>query len=160
MSLSSEQFLNDTKTQIYQYVYRSTEMPFDSLLKFLQEISGNGNLNWHKQENKEHLLAILTKLQEAISSYSLENGDFRSFMQLAFVNIVTEEYLNSLFELYLKQGYNVAPESIVGSLADAYTTAPPQNTNFPGLKNTSNDFVPELPTTRLVPKTLYSSNID
>lgn len=160
MTAEYDQFLNDVKTQLYQYVYRSTEMPFDSLTQFIQEVSGNGNLNWHKAENKDHLISILTKLQTEISSYTLEQGDFRSYIHLKFVNIVTEEYMTALFDMYLKRGYNVSPESIIGPVADAYTTAPPQNTNFPGTSNTSNEFVPEPPQTRLVPKSLYTNSLD
>ena len=76
------------------------------------------------------------------------------------VNILTEEYLQPLFSMYLQRGYNVAPETIIGSITDAYTTAGPQNSNFPGLNNTSGDFVPEVPATRLVPKSLYTTPID
>lgn len=159
-SISQEQLLNDIKTQIYQYVYRSTELSFDSLIQFTQDISGSGNLNWHTAANKEHLINVFTKLNEAISNYTLENGDFRSYLHLNYVNILTEEYLQSLFNIYLQRGYNVDPASIVGAVSEAYTTAPPQNTNFPGTLNTSNEFIPEVPETRLVPRSLYTSSID
>jgi len=160
VTISQEQLLNDIKTQIYQYVYRSTEMPFDSLLRFVQEISGAGNLNWQLSENKLHLTNALAALTESINNYTLENGDFRSYLHLHMVNILTEEYLQPLFSMYLQRGYNVSPESVIGAITDAYTTAPPQNSNFPGLNNTSGDFVPEVPAARLVPKSLYTTSLD
>lgn len=160
MTTSQDQLINDIKTQIYQYIYRSTEMPFDSLIQFIQEISGAGNLNWQNTENKLHMTNVFTKLNTSINAYTYVQGDFRAYIHLQMVNILTDEYLQPLFKMYTERGYNVDPSSIIGSIADAYTTAPPQNSNFPDKPNTSQDFVPELPTTRLVPKSLYTTSID
>jgi hypothetical protein len=158
--ISQEQLLNDIKTQIYQYVYRSTEMPWDTIVQFIQDISGAGNMNWHSSENKLHLTNVFTNITVAINEYTLEKGDFRAYLHQSMVNILTEEYLQPLFAMYLQRGYNVAPETVIGSITDAFTTAPPQNSNFPGVTNTSGDFIPEAPTTRLVPKSLYTTPLD
>lgn len=154
-TISQDQFLNDIRTKVYQYVYRSTESPLDGLMAFLQEASGNGNLNWHLAENKTKLASLFVKVSEAITTYSITNGDFRTYLLLSFVNIVVETYEQELLRMYLEQGYNVAPESIEGALSEAYSTQPIQNTNFPGTPNTSDQFNPEPSGIRLVPQSLY-----
>lgn len=154
---TQEQFLNDTKAQIAQFVYRSSEESASSLIKGLQEISGNGALNWHVDENKEKLASVFTSLAAAVNDYTLSDGDFRSYLVLKLVIAACNTYEQELFKQYLQQGYNVLPESVVGSISDAYSTQLPQNTNFPGTSNTANKFIPEKPATRLVPDSLYSN---
>jgi hypothetical protein len=157
MTKTQEQFLNDTKTQIYQYLYRSLEEPTNGLIQLLQEISENGNLNWQNPENKEKLANIFTDFTTSINMYTLNNGDFRTYLLLQLVNIVYNYYNVELFNQFLQQGYNVSPESVVGSLSSSYSTQPPQNTNFPGDNNTSNEFVPINPKDRLVSESLYQT---
>jgi hypothetical protein len=154
---TQEQLLNDIQSQIGQYVYRNTSGPADTLLKAIQEASGNGNLNWHLTQNKEKLESVFTSLAEAVENYTLADGDFRTYLVLKLTAIVTSTYETELFSAYLKKGYNVDPASIVGSLSDAYSTQPPQNTNFPGKDNTSNEYVPVSPSLRLIPSVLYSN---
>jgi hypothetical protein len=155
---TQEQFLNDVKTQIMQFVYRSSEAPVTEVIKFLQEASGNNSLNWHLLQNKEKLASIFTQLAEEINNYSLADGDFRTYVLMKHINIIYNTYEGELVAQFLRQGYNVVPESVVGSVSDAYSTQPPQNTNFPGTNNTANKFVPVAPTERLVPSSLYSTS--
>lgn len=159
-TISQDQFLNDIRTKIYQYVYRSTESPVDAFIAFLQEASGNGNLNWHVTDNKIKLASVFTNLATAVTNYKLIDGDFRSYLLLSFVNIVVETYEQELLKEYLEQGYNVASESIEGALSKAYSTQPPQNTNFPGKESTADKFNPEPSGVRLVPKSLYATSFE
>ena len=158
MLKTQEKFLNDTKTQILQYLYRSLQEPTSGLFKFLQESSGNNNLNWQDEKNKEQLALIFTNLANSVNSYTLTNGDFRTYMLIQLVNIVYNQYSEPLFNQFLKAGYNISPESVVGSLSDAYSTQPPQNTNFPGESNTSNNYLPIPVRDRLVPPALYDTD--
>lgn len=161
MAKTQEKFLNDTKTQILQYLYRSLQEPTSNLTQILQETSGNGNLNWQVVENKSQLADIFSLLAASINSYTLANGDFRTYILLQLVTIVYNQYNDELFTQFLQQGYNISPESVLGSLSGAYSTQPPQNTNFPGEPNTSSEFIPISPKDRLVPEALYSShNLD
>jgi hypothetical protein len=155
---TQEQFLNDVKTQIMQFVYRSSESPFTEVAKFLQEASGNNNLNWHLLQNKEKFASIFTKMAEEVNNYSLADGDFRTYLLMKYINIIYDTYEVELVSQFLNQGYNVVPESVVGSVSEAYSTQPPQNTNFPGTNNTANKYVPVAPTERLVPSSLYSTS--
>ena len=155
---TQQQFLNDTKTQILQYLYRSLQTPGNDLIRVIQETSGNGNLNWQITENKTEMASIFTALATSINNYNLSNGDFRTYILLQLVNIVYNTYSQDLFNQFLQQGYNISPESVVGSLSDAYSTQAPQNTNFPGEANTSSSFVPISPKDRLIPSVLYSDN--
>ena len=156
MQKSQDQFLNDIKTQIFQYLYRSFQDPASGLVQVLQDISGNGNLNWQNTTNKTALANVFTQLATSANNYTLANGDFRTYMLLQLVNITYSQYEQELFGQFLKQGYNISPESVVGSLSTAYSTQPPQNTNFPGTPNTSDEFVPIAPRERLISSTLYS----
>ena len=161
MATTQEQFLNDTKTQILQYLYRSFQNPASDLIQTLQTISGNGNLNWQNTTNKAAIANIFTQLATSVNGYTLANGDFQTYLLLQLVNIVYTQYQSELFGQFLQQGYNIAPESVVGSLSTAYSTQAPQNTNFPGVANTSNEFVPIPPVERLIPSALYSvSDLD
>ncbi len=155
---TEEKFLNDTKTQILQHLYRSLQEPTSNLTKVLQEASGNNNLNWQNSENKQQLADIFTKLATSISNYTLINGDFRTYVLLQLVAITYSEYSEHLFSQFLKAGYNISPESVVGSLSTAYSTQPPQNTNFPGEDNTSNDYLPISVKERLVSESLYETD--
>lgn len=157
---TQEQFLNDLKTQVRQYIYRSTESSFSDVVRFMQEASGNGTLNWHLTQNKEKLASVFTSLSEEITNYTLADGDFRTYLLLKLVDILYDTYEDDLVNQYLKQGYNVAPESVVGSVSSAYSTQPAQNTNFPGTTNISNKYAPVAPAERLVPSSLYSSQSD
>lgn len=157
---TQDQFLNDIKTQALQFVFRSSEAPMNDIIKFMQESSGNGNLNWHLTQNKEQLASVFVQLAEEVNNYTLADGDFRSYLLLRFVRVLYNTYEGELVSQYLKQGYNVAPESVVGSISDAYSTQPPQNTNFPGISNTANKFTPVPPKDRLVPSSLYSATSD
>lgn len=154
------QLLNDIKTQITQYVYRSTELPFDSVIQFIQDISGAGNMNWQKTENKANLRLIFTRLQEAIQAYTSISGDFTAYLHSNLVTILTDVYAQSLFTMYTKQGYVTTSESILASVTTPYTVTPIQNTDFPDIANTSHEFVPELPVTQLVSKSLYTDSSD
>ena len=155
---TQDQFLNDVKTQILQYLYRSLQNPTCELVQFLQDSSGNGNLNWQNPVNKAALASIFTELAASINSYNLSNGDFRTYLLLQLVNLTYNQYSMELFSQFYRQGYNISPESVVGSIADAYSTQAPQNTNFPGEDNVSNQLVPIPPKDRLVPSALYSDN--
>ena len=156
MNEIEEAFLNDLRTKVYQYIYRSMENPFDLLMQTIQIASGS-TLNWHREENKERLKRIFNNWGTAVDGYTLENGDFRSYMLLAAVNIVCTEYRSELFKLYLNQSYDVLPEHIVNALDGNYTPPIPQNSNFPGTSNTSSEMSPAaLP---LIPNTLYTTDI-
>lgn len=159
--LSEEQILlNNIKTQIYQYVYRNTEVSFDSLIQFIQDISGYGNLNWQMTENKLLLISVFTKLQEQISNYIPENGDFSGYTHKALVTILEDVYLQPLLNMYMKKGYNTIPESIINSITTPYSTPQIQNSDFPDIPNTSHEFIPEVPATQLISKSLYTESSD
>lgn len=144
MAVTQEQLLNDIKTKIYQYIYRSTEMPFDSLFKFIQENSSSDI-----EQNKIHLVNVFSALNTAIMNYKLDNGDFRSYLHLCMVNILTEEYLDILYINYSQNGYNLIPETNLGSISGATVIANPQNSNYPDIRNQYPDLI-------LIPKSKYS----
>ena len=154
--ITQQQFINDAQTQILQFLYRSLQDPTNDMVKLIQEASGNGNLNWQLPDNKTAIATIFTTLATSINNYTLSNGDFRTYILLQLTNIIYNQYSQQLFNQFLQQGYNISPESVVGSLSDAYSTQEPQNTNFPGTDNMSNKFVPIPPSERLVPSVLYS----
>ena len=151
---TQEQFLADTKTKIKQYLYRGLEESFDPTVEFLQLISKVGPINWQATENKSRIQRVFTNLAVAIGAYTILKGDFRTYVLLQFVDILYNEFKNELFAEYVQSSYNVAPESVVGTIDDSINLAPPQNTNFPGLENTS---APISPTRRkLVPSSIYT----
>ena len=154
---TQEQLLNDIKSQIGQYVYRNTVNPMDMLVKSIQEAYNVGNLNWHLTQNKEKLESVFIKLSEAVENYTLLDGDFRTYLTLYMTSIILATYETELFSSYLKKGYNVDPSSITGPVSETYSTQPPQNTNFPGKDNTSNEYVPVSSNLRLIPDSLYSN---
>lgn len=156
MLKTQEKLLQDSHTQIAQYLYRSIQEPINSLVMLLQDASGNGNLNWQVDANKNKMANIFNKLSEIINNYTLANGDFRTYVLLQLVRLVHMEYNEELLAQFLQQGYNALPESIVGSLSKDYSQQPPQNTNFPGEKNTSDNFIPVPIKDRLIPEALYS----
>lgn len=155
---TQEQLITDIQDQIGQFVYRNSVQPIDALVKFLQDSSNVGNLNWHLPENKEKMSSVFVKISEAILNYALSDGDFRTYIVLKSATIISLVYKDELFNIYLHRGYNVDPSSIVGSLSDNYSTQPIQNTNFPGKDNTANEFIPISPKLRLVPDTLYKNS--
>lgn len=155
---TQESFLNDTKTQMLQHLYRLLQDPTTNLVKVCQESSGNNNLNWQNPENKEKMALIFTKLAKSINNYTFANGDFRTYLLIQLVNIVYEQYKEPLFNQFLQAGYNISPESVVGSLSDAYSTQPPQNTNFPGEANTSDEYLPIPIKDRLISESLYRTD--
>lgn len=157
---TQEQLLNDIQSQIGQYVYRNASGPMDALVKTIQEASGVGTMNWHLTQNKEKLESVFMQLTTAVENYTLADGDFRTYLVLNLTRIIASTYETELFSAYLKKGYNVDPESIVGPVSDAYSTQPPQNTNFPGKDNTSNEYVPVSQNLRLIPSVLYSTTAD
>lgn len=159
MTKTQEQLITDIQTQLNQFVYRGSLQPIDALVKFLQDVSTVGNMNWHIPENKAKMSSVFIKIAEVMNNYALSDGDFRSYMVLRTATIIATVYKDELFDTYLNRGYNVDPASVVGALSDNYSTQPPQNTNFPGKDNTSNEFIPIPPKLRLVPDTLYT-NLD
>lgn len=154
MATTQEVFLSDVKTRIRMYLYRSLETDFDPLVKFLQDTSLVGPINWHLSANKQRLQNVFTNLSEAIRVYSMTDGDFRTYMTLKMVDIVYDEFQLELFNQFVASAYNVKPETVTGNLENAYSTQPPQNTQFPGLSENSNPMAP-LPQ-RLVPNVLYT----
>lgn len=156
MLKTQEKLLQDAKIQIAQYLYRSLQEPTNVLTMLLQDISGNGNLNWQMDSNKNKLSKVFYEIAKKINAYTLDNGDFRTYVLLQLVEIVYNEYKEELFTQFLRQGYNALPESIVASLSDDYSKQPPQNTNFPGTENTSDKFIPISVKDRLIPEALYS----
>ena len=155
MATTQQQFLNDVKTKIRMYLYRSLETSFDPAVHLMQELSGVGPLNWHTTANKQRLQNVLVGLSTAINDYSITDGDFRSYLLLKMVDITYNEFSEELFNAYVSGGYGVIPESVVGNLETAYSTQPPQNTQFPGQSTGTNSMTPL--TQRLVPNTLYST---
>jgi len=150
---TQEQFLADTKTKIKQYLYRGLAESFDPTIEFLQLISAVGPINWQSPENKSRIQRAFSSLATYIGSYGLTSGDFRTYLLLGFVDILYEEFKNELFYEFVQSSYNVTPASVVGNLDTSPMLAPPQNTNFPGLDNSSK---PNPPTRRnLVPSSLY-----
>ena len=93
MITTQEQFLNDVKTRIRMYLYRSLETDFDSTIKFLQDTSLVGPINWHLSANKQRLQNIFTNLSEAVRVYSITDGDFRTYMTLKMVDLVYDEFV-------------------------------------------------------------------
>lgn len=156
-SKSEEQFLADVMNKVYQFIYRSLEEPFDLVIQTVQIAAGVQNLNWHREENKERLKNIFTTLAGSIDGYTLEKGDFRSYVLLAMINIVVTEYKVELMKMYLDTGYDVLPETIINSLDSNYSPPVPQNTNFPAVPNTSEEISPA--TLPLIPDSLYTTGI-
>ncbi len=155
MPTSQEKFLNDVKTRIQMYLYRSLETSFDPFTAFIQTISANGPINWQVPANKQKLQDVFTNLSAVVSNYSVTDGDFRTYLLLKTVTIVYDEFTDELFNAFVSSAYGVDPASVVGNLENAYNTRPPQNTQFPGLSANSNPMAP-LPQ-KLVPNILYSS---
>lgn len=156
MATTQQQFLNDVKTRTRMYLYRSLETSFDPTIKLMQELSGVGSMNWHISANKQKLKNVLAELATSIDNYSVTDGDFRMYMLLQMVDIVYNEFSEELFNTFVSSAYGVTPESVVGNLETAYSTQPPQNTQFPGLSMNSNPMAP-LPQV-LVPNALYLDN--
>ena len=155
---TQEQFIIDVQNQITQFIYRNSLQSIDVLIKFLQEVSTIGNMNWHISENKEKLNSVFIALTEEIKNYTLADGDFRSYVCLKMTTIIFTVYKDELFSTYFNRGYNIDPNSVVGSLSDTYSTQLPQNTNFPGVDNTANEFIPISPNLRLIPDILYKNS--
>ncbi|MEI6297152.1 MAG: hypothetical protein WCO84_05965 [bacterium] len=156
MSTTQEKFLNDVKTRIQMYLYRSLETDFDPFTAFIQTISSNGPINWHVPANKTKIQNVFTNLSTAVTNYSVTNGDFRTYMLLQSVNIVYAEFTDELFNAFVSSAYGVDPVTVVGNLENAYSTQPPQNTQFPGLSENSNPMSPLRQ--KLVPNVLYASD--
>lgn len=153
MSTTQELFLNDVKTKIKMYLYRSLEPSFDPTIRFIQDISLLGPINWHLTPNKQRMSNVFIALSEASMSYSLTDGDFRTYILLQMTEILYNEFSDELFKSFVSSSYGVIPESVVGNLETAYSLQPPQNTQFPGLSNGTNPMSP-LPQ-RLIPNVLY-----
>lgn len=152
---TQQQFLDDVKTRITMYLYRSLEVNFDPFVSFLQTTSLVGELNWQVPYNKTRLQNVFTGLSLAVDNYSMTDGNFRQYMLLQSVTIIYDQFSEELFRSFVASAYDVIPESVVGNLENAYSTQPPQNTQFPGLSTNSNPMAP-LPQT-LVPNILYTS---
>lgn len=153
LSQTEQQFLNEIKTKINRYLYRSLECKFDPFIAFLQEVSLLGAINWQVPANKAKLQNIFVALGEAANNYSVIDGDFRTYMLLKSVDIVYNEYQQELFKNFVESGYNVSIGSVIGNLDDAYSITPPQNTQFPGLAMNTNPMNPL--EEKLVPSILY-----
>ena len=152
-NIPQDQFLNDVKTRIRMYLYRSFEVCFDPTIKAIQDLSTLGPINWNLQQNNIRLQHIFTNLSEATAAYSMTDGDFRTYLLTKMVDIIYEEFSNELFASFISGAYGVDPSSVVGNLETAYSTQPPQNTQFPGLSTNSNPMAP-LPQ-KLAPSILY-----
>jgi len=152
--------IQDIKTQILQYLYRSCTETVDPTILLFQEISRIGQLNWHVDANKEKLASVFTQVAHQISIYSTRDGEFRFYVLNAFVNILFTVYMEELVRTFVDNGYNVTAESVLASINDAYTLAPPQNTNFPRVENTSNKVNPSPVSPRLVASTLYTTPLE
>ena len=153
---TQDQFLNDVKTRINMYLYRSLSTSFDPFVAFLQEVSLVGPMNWQVPANKEKLQVVLTNLSMAIQNYSITDGDFRTYMLLQTTNILYTEFSQELFNAFVSSAYGVDPTSVVGNLETAYSIQPSQNTLFPGLSENINPMAP-LPQ-KLTPSVLYGSD--
>lgn len=149
-----EVFLADTKTKMKQYLYRELETKFDPTIEFIQVISTIGPINWHLEANKLRMQRVFTNLSTEISAYSLLDGDFRYYILLKLVDILYEEFKNELFLEYVRSSYNVDPVTVTGQLDESPLLAPPQNTNLPGLSNTSQSICPT--PRKLIPDSLYN----
>ncbi len=152
---TQQQFLDDVQTRINMYLYRSLEVSFDPLTLFLQDTSLIGPMNWQVPANNQRLQNIFTNLSLAVSNYSMTDGDFRTYLLLQMVNIVYNEFSEELFRAFVSSAYNVDSTTVVGNLDNAYSTQPPQNTQFPGLSQNSNPMAPL--NQALTPNILYSS---
>jgi hypothetical protein len=156
--ITEQQFLDTIKTKINRYLYRSLETSFDPFTAFLQDTSLLGAINWQVPANKKRIQNVYVALGEAANNYLLTDGDFRTYMLLQSVNIVYSEFSQELFKQFVESGYNVKIGSVIGNLDNAYSTTPPQNTQFPGLAMNTNPMDP-LPES-LVPNILYINNSD
>lgn len=155
MSMDQQLFLDNVKTKIQQYLYRSLETSFDPTIRFLQDTSLIGPINWHLDVNKLKMVNIFDGLSIAASTYSLTDGDFRTYMLLRMVDIVYEQFSEELFRAFVTSSYSVRPETVVGNLDTATTIQPPQNSQFPGISTGINSMNPL--TQVLVPNVLYQS---
>ena len=151
--ISQVQFLADTQTKIKQYLYRGLEKSFDPTVEFIQLISQVGAINWAAPANNVRIQAVFTSLAGSIGAYTVLSGDFRTYLLLAFVDILYAEFSSELFSEYVGSSYNVIPSTVVGSLDTTPDLAPPQNTNFPGLSNTSSELNPIR--RQLIPSSIY-----
>lgn len=149
-----ELFLADTKTKMKQYLYRELETKFDPTVEFIQVISGLGPINWHLEANNLRMQRVFANLSVEISEYTMLDGDFRYYLLLKLVDILYEEFKNELFNEYVRSSYNVDPTTVTGQLDDSPLLAPPQNTNLPGLSNTSQNICPN--SRKLIPDSLYN----
>lgn len=156
--LSSEQFLDQVHADIRTYLYGSFASSFDKFIQDVQEASSLGTMNWHKQENKDKFKAIFTALNEKVDLYTLNDGDFRTYLLLNLVGIVDSTYQVELLKMYLRKGYNIAPESAITNLDNPYSNRVVQNTSLPDQINTSGEVVvqPSGGSGRLVPNAVYS----
>ena len=152
--------IQDIKTQILQYLYRSCSETVDPTIQLFQEISKLGQLNWHVDANKTKLASVFSQISQKILVYSPRDGEFRSYLLNEVVTILFSIYTEELVRTFIDNGYNVTPESVLSSINDAYTLAPPQNTNFPRVDNTANKVNPSPVSPRLVASTLYTTPID
>ncbi len=153
---TQDQFLNDVKTKITMYLYRSLTTYFDPYIALLQVVSNVGAINWQSPANKQRLVNVFNNLSASVTNYSITDGDFRTYMVLQCVNIIYNEFSQELFSSFVSSAYGVTPESVVGNLETAYSTQPPQNTQFPGLSQNTNPMNP-LPQA-LIPNILYISD--
>jgi hypothetical protein len=154
--ITEQQFLDNIKTKINRYLYRSLETTFDPFIEFLQETSLLGAINWQAPANKLRMKNVFVALGDAAYNYSLTDGDFRTYMLLKSVEVVYNEFSTELFKAFVESGYNVKIDSVVGNLDNAYSVTPPQNTQFPGLAMNTNPMDPL--DERLVPSILYLNN--
>lgn len=153
---SRDIFLDQVHAEIRTFLYGNFSSSFDKVLQEVQEASGQGSMNWHKQENKDKLKSIFTQLNEKIDLYTLNDGDLRTFLLLHLVSIVDTTYQTELLQMYLRKGYNITPESVITNLDNPYSDRIPQNTNLPDQINTSGVVnVPPIGGGRLVPNALY-----
>ena len=148
------QFLADTQTKIKQYLYRGLEQSFDPTVEFIQLISQIGPINWANPTNNIRIQRVFTNLAASIGAYTVLSGDFRTYLLLSFVDILYTEFNAELFSEYVQSSYNVIPTTVVGSLDSTPDLAPPQNTNFPGLSNTSSVIDP-IKRKMMIPSSIY-----
>lgn len=155
--LTQNQFLDQVHSQIKTYLYGNFSASFDRFVQDIQDASGEGTMNWHKQENKDKFKAIFEALNDKVDLYTLNDGDFRTYLLLNLVTIVDSTYQTELLKMYLRKGYNIAPESAITNLDNPYSERVSQNTSLPDQVNTSSE-VSVQPTGggRLVPNAVYS----
>ena len=147
--------IRDIKTQISQNLYRSLSETADPLVAFIQSVASRDNLNWQLPEKKDRMARLFSNIGTAVSSYTLSDGDFRSYLILKIIEAVYTEYLPELVAKFVSSGYNATPEEVLAAIDSVYTLMPPQNTNFPDLENTATTANPMQNRPQLVPKSLY-----